>query len=421
MKLKRQTLILTVANAVTRGLGFILRLIMARLMGAEAIGVMELAGSASMLALTPVTAGLPTAMSRVTAQREGAAQEDVLRAGLALVRRMAAGLIPALLLLSPALAWLLGDLRAIPAIALAAPAVLLMGACGVYSGYCVGRQNMRLPAVNECAEQSVRCILCAVLLALLCGRSIALDAALPGVAGLAAGLVVVVLYYRALPMDQPARRPDEALMRALWRLSAPMLLARLCAAGLRALNAVLLPVCLRRSGLSAGAATAQFGLLSGMAMPLMLLPGIVTGALCTVATPAVSHLEGTPAVRRVKRRLYLAGAGVGLASAVGLALLAKPIGTLLYHQPALPPLIVLLSPMAFFASVRQVQFGVIAGLGRQKHALGGTILSSLLALLLTALLAPVPRLRLYGAACAAVAGQFAAVVWNAVVLARAGD
>ena len=78
--LKKQALTLTIANGFTRGLGFLFRLMTARLMGAEAIGVMELSASAAMLALTPATAGLPTAMSRVTA-RPNADQSAVLRAG----------------------------------------------------------------------------------------------------------------------------------------------------------------------------------------------------------------------------------------------------------------------------------------------------------------------------------------------------
>ena len=57
--LKKQALTLTIANGFTRGLGFLFRLMTARLMGAEAIGVMELSASAAMLALTPATAGLP--------------------------------------------------------------------------------------------------------------------------------------------------------------------------------------------------------------------------------------------------------------------------------------------------------------------------------------------------------------------------
>ena len=62
--LRRQAMTLTLANGYTRGIGFAMRLILARLMGAEAMGVMELSHSVIMLAITPVTSGIPAAMSR---------------------------------------------------------------------------------------------------------------------------------------------------------------------------------------------------------------------------------------------------------------------------------------------------------------------------------------------------------------------
>lgn len=67
--LKKQAAVLSLANGYTRALGFLLRLILARMMDAQALGLMEMASSVSMLALTPVTAGTPMAMSRLTAKR----------------------------------------------------------------------------------------------------------------------------------------------------------------------------------------------------------------------------------------------------------------------------------------------------------------------------------------------------------------
>lgn len=417
--LKRQTMILTAANGVSRVMGFALRILMARLMAPEALGVMELAGSVSMLALTPVTAGLPTAVSRSAARRAKGEQEDVLRAGLFFVRRISLCLVPGLLVLSPLLAWLLGDMRALPAIAVASVSTLAVGACGVYGGYAMGLSQMQLPARNECIEQTLRCVLCGVLLVCFAGRSIALDAALPGVASAAAVLAAVFLYSAALPMDRPQRQPDPLLVRELYRLSAPMMVSRLCAAGLRMLNAVLLPLCLKRSGLAAAAATAQYGLLNGMAMPLIMAPCVVTGALSTVAIPAVSRMEGRSGLKPLAFRLIAAALGIGAASALALWVFAAPLGAGLFGQAALPPLIRVLCPLALLACLRQVQFGVIAGLGRQREALGATILSSAVTLVLTAWLAPMPRLRLYGASLAALAGQAAAVIWNSVLLRRA--
>lgn len=413
--LKRQALVLTLANAYTRALGFVLRMVSARLMGAEAMGVMELSSSAVMLAITPVTSGVPTAMSRLTAQRN-ADTTAVLRSGLSLVKRLSLLLTPAMLLLSPGLAWVLGDLRTLPAILMGLPLILLLGLCTVYSGWCYGRNDMDTPALSECAEQTVRCVLTILLLLRFAQRDVALTAALPGVAEIAAGLCVWRLFRRQTPrMGHLA--PDPGIRRELFRLTAPTTAARLCQTVLRALNAVLLPVCLRRSGLSQAAATAQFGLLSGMAMPLLMLPGIVTGAICMVATPAVSRQEGQRTrLRRTMRQLLLSAGGVGAIAAIGLFLGADFISSCLYREAALAPLLRLMAPAALLMALQQVQFGLITGLGVQQKALTGTVLASLLNLLVTAALCPLPRIRLYGAAVASLCGTLMRVIWNACVL-----
>ncbi|MBQ2953869.1 MAG: oligosaccharide flippase family protein [Clostridia bacterium] len=416
--LKRQTLILTLANAYTRALGFILRLLSARLMGAEALGVMELSSSAIMLAITPVTAGIPSAISRLTAQ-PGADERAILRAGLTLVKRLSLALIPLMLLLAPGMAWLLGDWRTLPSILTSAPAILLLGLCAVYSGWFCGRADMRTPALNECAEQTVRCCLCVALLLGLAGRSVALTAALPGLAEIVAGVAVWFLFRRSAPRLARAKT-DPRLRQQVLHLAAPITAARLCQTVLRALNAVLLPVCLRRSGLTQAAATAQFGLFSGMAAPLMMLPGVVTGAMCTVAAPAVSRQEGHPAkLRRTMRQLLLSGGGVGLAAASLIFAGADFISTGLYSEAALAPLLRLMAPTALLASLQQVQFGLITGLGLQKKTLCPTIACTMITLGITACLCPMPQIRLSGAAIAGLASQLVRTVWNQALLHRA--
>ncbi len=413
--LKKQALVLTIANAYTRALGFVLRLVTARLMGAQALGVMELASSAVMLAITPVTAGVPTAMSRLAAQK-GADEHAVLQAGLSLVKQLTLWLVPGMLVLSPVIAWLLGDMRTLPSILTSLPMIGLLGLCAVYSGWFYGRDDAATPALSECAEQTVRCILAILLLMVLRQRSVAVTAALPNIAEVAAGVVVWRMFRRRSPRLKH-KLADSAIRREILRLTAPTTAARLCQTALRALNAVLLPVCLRRSGLTATAATAQFGLLNGMAMPLLMLPGIVTGAICMVATPAVSRQEGQHArLRHTMHQLLWSAAGVGAAAAAGLFFGAGSISTRLYQEASLAPLLRLMAPAALLLAVQQVQFGLITGLGMQNKALTGTVCASFLSLAVTALLCPLPGVRLYGAAIATLAGTLMRVIWNAIVL-----
>ena len=117
--LKKQTAVMAACNVGIRGLGFVLRLITARLLGPEAVGVMELAGQAHMLALTPAAAGLPTAVSRMTAQTEN--KEGVLLAARKMALRLGLLMGGGLLVFAPVIARLMGDERILPSLLMYAP------------------------------------------------------------------------------------------------------------------------------------------------------------------------------------------------------------------------------------------------------------------------------------------------------------
>lgn len=105
------------------------------------------------------------------------------------------------------------------------------------------------------------------------------------------------------------------------------------------------------------------------------------------------------------RRLLLWAGAAGILCCAGLILGADFIGNTIYRQHALAPLVRLMSPLAAIMALRQVMGGMIAGLGLQRKALTGTVLSACVSLCLTAWLCAMPGLRLFGAALATMAGQ----------------
>ena len=224
-----------------------------------------------------------------------------------------------------------------------------------------------------------------------------------------------MMFRRRAPL--PPGVPSADLRHELLALSAPTAVSRLCQTCLRMLTAVLLPLCLRQSGLTASAATAQFGLLSGMAMPLIMAPGVITSAMCMVAAPAVSRQESNRVrLKRTMRQLLLMAGLIGCLSSCVLFLFAQPISMLLYGEPALTGVLMALSPLSMLFAIQQVQFGLVTGLGVQRRAMPGTIVSSVLTLVVMSALCPMPSVRIFGAVLAMLAGSLVRVIWNAAVL-----
>lgn len=377
--LKKQTAVMTMCNVLIRGLGFVLRLVTSRLLGAEALGVMELASQAHMLALTPAAAGLPTVVSRMTAREKQ--PEEVLASARRMAVRLGLWMGCGLLMLSPWIARWMGDERILPSLVCYAPCVLMIGLSGVYRGYSLGRGAAWPPALCEMGEQGVRLFCVAGLSFLIPRLTVAWRAAVPAFAtvlGEGAGLCIIALWLRA-----GKAKPSPAMQRELFLSSLPITLNRLSHTLLRTLCSVIVPLRLCAGGLSHTEAISRMGMLNGMVMPMIFLPGIFSGALGTVSTPAIAGCSCHRRRRQLTGRMLLAAAAVGCVCTGLLYALAPLIGERVYALPEVGQMIRFMSPMAAVLPVQQVLGGVMAGLGLQKRSFYASLLGSGVTLMLT--------------------------------------
>ena len=405
--LKKQTALTAGVAALVRAIGFGMRLWVSGQLGAEAVGVMELTGGVHMLVLTPFTAGLPGAVSRMTAKAEDDQKGEILYAGRQLALRMAAILTPLFLLLAPWMARWLGDGRTLPGLYCFFPCMVLIGVSCVYNGYFYGRGNAWPPMLGELTEQLVRLFFTVILLGMLSRLTVAWRAAMPALAtvlGEGAGLLLIVWMGKNMPRVVP-KEELSALRKKLWRQSLPLMISRFSHTGLRMLCGMLIPLRLMAAGLPQSEAVSRMGMLSGMVMPLMFLPGMLAGALATVGGPAAARCKSRSEESQMTVRLLIPACAAGVLCAVGLYLFAPFIAMKLYRLPELAPLIRFMCPMGVILPVQQVLGGVMTGLGMQKKSLTASLLGAILTLLFTWQWTGMPAFHIYGAGCASMLGH----------------
>lgn len=388
--LKRQAAITAASGAMVRCIGFGMRLWVSRLLGAEAMGVLELAASAHALAVTPGTAGIPGAVSRLAAKAKTDRDASmVLQTGKRAALRLGLFVSALFLVLSPWIARLLGDERTLPALILFSPCPLLIALSGAYDGLFFGRGRALPPNLSELGEQLMRLLTVAALAFLIprlnvSGRAAVI--ALGALLGEAAGLWIVRRFARGLP--DPGKKKNGALQRQIRRLSLPLVLNRLCHAGLRSLCAFVIPLRLAAGGLTHAEALSRLGMLNGMVMPLMFLPGLLTGALSAVGGPAMARCESRKAERHLAGKMLIFSLLAGLACAAALFMLSPFLSARLYRLPELTPLIRAACPLAAILALQMTVSGLMTGLGLQKKALFSALPGSAVTLLFTWLWTP---------------------------------
>ncbi len=416
---RQQTLFLALINGAVRLVGFTMRVALSRLLGAEIMGIGELAGSIHMLAITPLTAGLPLAVSRLTAKEDRGERGAALGAGKRLVWLASLVLVPVYLLLSPAIAHWTGDVRVLPSLLFSAPCIFILGYSGVYNGYCFGTERVFAPAWSEGIEQLVRAGLAVALVLLLPGLTAAWSAAIPIFSTMVAeicGLIFVLLVLRPPRVEKALCLPK---MRPILTLALPATGSRLIATALRSMIAVLTPVLLVRSGLAQAEATARLGMLSGMVMPIVMAPCVFTSALSMVALPRLAKAEGEPErLKALLAQFTRDSLLIGFLCMAGVYWLSPFVAARVFRLPELTGLFRIAAPLVPLMSLAHISSGMVAGLGQQKRAFWGALLSSGMTLLLHMLLTTQPTLRLTGALIALSAGEVLTASWNMAVLYR---
>ncbi len=417
-EVKKQTLLITGLNGLIRAMGFLLRVVMARMLGAEIMGIAELASGVHMLAITPLTSGLPMAISRLTAKEDAATHHMPLVAGLTLVRQVCFVLIPVFLLFSPLLAHLTGDVRVLPSLWCTAPCVLILGYSAAYNGYCYGTGRSSLPAISELVEQTLRLLFTLLLIPALQRLSAAWLAAVPVASTMlaeAGGLAMTVAVLR-MPSGSSAA---NTWRRPILRLALPSTGTRLIHTLLRSITSILIPIRLAASGLPAAEATARLGMLNGMVLPIMMLPCIFTGALGMVMAPRLARSEeNARQCKSILSKLFAAGLLVAGFSTGLLALLAPFFSNVIYRLPELTSLFRNATPLCFLCAAENLSAGAITSLGLQKQAMLGALPSSLVSLLMTWLLTAMPAFRLEGVIIGLAVGHLLVILWNGSILLR---
>lgn len=390
------------SNIIVRILGLLYRIWLSRAITNMALGLFQLSMSAYMLFITPIASGLPNAVSSLSASEEvkrgeGAAWR-VLRSGLRIAGILALAIGGVMLAGSKMLAGiLLHDIQAYIIILALIPAVVLGGLASVPGAFLHARGRSFFPALSELLEQLAKIAFGVGAVLLLAGGSdYAMAAASAG--AISCGGLVSYIFLRAF-CPKPKDTPHTSYTAPLLRSAIPLSASRMLGSAIHMAVSSLLPLRLMATGLTKEAALGQYGILTGMAFPIVFLPTTLTSALCVVLLPDIAkcRAEGNRQLLKSKiTRSLLFTAGVTACASVGIGFLAYPLGDLLYQEPLAGKFMLYLTPIIFLMGITQVSGTIMNALKLEKQMLLYNLVGGLLCLGLMYFLTALPALGIGG-------------------------
>lgn len=374
--------ILSAANITTRIIGFFYRVYLSRIFGAEGMGIIQLTGPVTAMVFALTGAGMQTAISKCVAAVSEARRK---RRHLYLYYGLASVLMISLLCTFLVYTYadvlavhFLSETRTAPILKVLALSFPFSAAHACINGYFLGKRKTFLPAISQLMEQLVR-----VAVVYTCCNSFLSTGDVPPLEFIAwgaflgevAALFVVgtsLLFYNKKHtfghnlIPHPDNPPDT-IMLSLLKMAVPLSANRLAVHFLQSIESIRIPIMLQAYGLSNTAALSTYGILTGMALPVLFFPGAFTGALSTMLLPTISEAHSKQDKERIKTITTNATFLVvfaGLLFGILFFMFSDIIGDVLFHEPLVGSYLRTLCLLCPFLYVNGVFTGILQGLGK---------------------------------------------------------
>lgn len=398
------TLILTTAGIISRLLGFYYRIFLTGIIGAEGLGLYQMVFPFVTVCMAISNSGISLAISRYTAaflsQKKSSDARHTLVIGI--------GISLALSLVCTAFLYVASDFLALNVLKDARCTLLIqiisfMLPLGVIhnciSSYYMGKGNTIIPAISQLLEQIIR-IGSVILIFHIKDSNGQPITASTGMAGLLFGEIVSCLFCLTVcsftKKDFIIKSPLH-LTKNILKMAIPVSTNRIIISLLHSMEAILIPAMLKQNGLSTSQSLSTYGILSGMAFPLIMLPSTLINSFSAMLLPVVSGASHSGKHTRVTHTIktaYECSMVIGIFCLGAFLIWGEEVGTLLFNEPQVGVYVTAFAWMCPFLYISTTLTSILNGLGKTNTTLILDVTAFLARIALIVLL--IPRMGITG-------------------------
>jgi stage V sporulation protein B len=411
------TLILIAAGMITRFLGFINRIVVARLMGEEGVGLYMMALPTLFLVMTLTQLGLPVAISKRVAEAEALNDQQkikkILVVSLVITGTSSMIFMIGMIISAPLIAsTLLTDERTLYPLLAISPIVPIIAVSSVLRGYFQGKQNMKPQSYSQVIEQIVRISFVAIFVNLLLPYGVEFAAAgamISIIIGEFVSLLYMLFQFKRKKVIKLRHRffsylkTSKSTLKELFSIALPSTGSRVISSISNFLEPILVAQSLALAGVSSTLATKQYGELTGYILPLLFLPTFITHSLSVALVPSISEAEANLNKQLVHYRIHqsvrISFASGALATIV-LSLFSVPILSYMYGTANASHFLVLMAPFFILLYIQAPLQAALQALDLARPAMWNSLIGAGCKLAVLFFLASNPKFGITGVAIA---------------------
>lgn len=417
------TFLLTCAGILSRIIGFFYKIFLSRTIGAQGLGIYQLIFPVMGLCISFTCSGIQTAISRFVSKEignnnpSGARLYLIVGLFLSIILSFITGIfmqnyadyIAAFFLKEPQCAPLLKILS------------LCCLPCSIHScinGYYYGLKKTLIPSLSQLLEQLVRVgsVYLFYVIAQSQGRTLTINSAVWGlVLGEAFGMFFSLSTIGIHSCSGNIKQTTFSLLKMAVPLTANRLILNLFSS----IENLLIPDRLKSFGYTSAEALSIYGILTGMALSVILFPTVLTNSFSVLLLPSISQAQAKNDDRLIKKTIFQTTEIcllLGLFCTIALLFTGKFIGNVIFQNALSGTFILTLSWICPFLYLSSTLNSIFHGLGKPSITLALNVCACLLRIFFIWFLIPIIGIR--GYLIGLLASHIAVCIFSLILLCR---
>ncbi len=372
------TFILIITSLVFRVIDVYFTAYISQKIGAEMLGIYQLVMSVYLFGITLATSGINLAVTRIIS--EELAIENY--GGVKKVMKKCLYISLGTSLLASFLFFINADFIVttclhnkinkwiVYLVCLALPLITMSSAI---SGYFAGVRRIYKNAIGQFIEHVGKVIVTAYLISLFLpqGLDYACFALILG--DLISEIISFVYIYIIYLFDKRKYNHKNSLStenynKRILRISIPIAITSYIRSGLSTLKQIIIPTSLEKSGINCSASLASYGIINGMALPIIMFPDILVKSFASLLIPEFARYRTKKDLYRTKQMTRILMILVGITSlflTILLYIFSDKLAVWLYQDITVGHYIRILAPLATFIYLDTIIDSVLRGLDAQ--------------------------------------------------------
>lgn len=402
MKLKRfliNSALLTGASIITQALGMIFRVYMGNTIGAEAMGLYQLILTVYFFAVTAVTSGITLLVTRLVTEAAALGNLDRIKS---IVRKCMIVAVTASVFVTCIMYFgsdfladnVLKQNGAGISLKVLAPSLPFIAVSSCARGYFYAMRQAIKTAGEQLIEQIIEMGVFAILVGFMAPMGIEYACCAVAIGATVSEVVTAaysMLMYRFSVRKIKGEIKGFSIKKHITFIALPVTLSSCLRSGLSIIEHSTIPSGLKKYGYDEHTALEDYGMVTGMVMPLLSFPSVVIFSFATMIIPELSEVYARSErkqIQRISSNVLKVVLMFSIPVAVVFSFFGNEIGVLIYNSEAAGKYLCIFSALIPIIYLDAIVDSMLKGLNEQIHNLTYNLADSFIRVVLVILLIP---------------------------------